>query len=132
MAVSKKSLENLKHIRKGQVLNPRGGQVHDKDIKALRNLTKDELKEVGSLILKNNVEALKAIGKDPGASALKTMVASVVVRVIQKGDMYALDLLLDRLIGKVKEEIQHTGLHAPQVIVTLPKNGREANDEKGG
>lgn len=109
-------------FKKGVSGNPLGGKIHDPEIRKLRNLTKEEMIEVGSLVLKGSVEELKAIGKDPKASALKCMMAAVAVRTIQKGDPYALDVLLNRLIGKVKEEVKHTGLSptTQSVVVTLP------------
>ncbi len=55
------------------------------------------------------------------------MIASVAVRIIQGGDMHALDILLNRLVGKVKDEVmQQMEIRTPQVIVTLPDNGRSA------
>ena len=35
---------------------------------------------------------------------LQRMVASIVVKIVERGDMQALNLLLDRLIGKVKDD----------------------------
>jgi hypothetical protein len=46
------------------------------------------------------------------------MVASVALKIISKGDMYALDVLLNRLIGKVKDEVLLTGDGNPfQMII---------------
>lgn len=116
-------------FKKGKSGNPLGGKLHDPEIKILKRLSKEELKEVGNLVLQNDMKALQAIGKpDSGASVLKMMVAAVAVRVVQKGDMQALDILLNRLIGKVKDEVEHTGPNgAPaMVMLTMPANGSEA------
>lgn len=111
--------------RPGQSGNPKGGNAHDPRLKMLKKLTKEELIEVGNLVVKGSVSELKEMAKNPNASVIQTMVASVAVKVITKGDMHSLDILLNRLIGKVKEEIEHTGLAQPQVIITLPDNGRD-------
>lgn len=119
-------------FKKGQSGNPSGGRAHDPALRMIRHLTKAELVEIGNLVIKNNMEELKKIGKDPNASVIKTMLAAVAVKIITKGDMHALDVLLNRLVGKVKDEVEHTGtLHAPQVVVTLPSNGREVREPDG-
>jgi hypothetical protein len=113
--------------KKGESGNPRGRPPDDFGLRAIKMLTQEELATVANLILKNNVDALKAIGKDENSSVLKTMVAAVAVKIISNGDMHALDTLLNRLIGKVKDQINVTGVEAPQVILTIPSNGREEN-----
>lgn len=120
-----------KQFKKGQVANPEGARAHDPEMRMLKRLTKEEMKEVGNLVLMGNVDSLKGIGKDPKSSALKTMLASVCVRVISKGDMQAFDILLNRLIGKVKDEVEHSGMVArPKVILTMPANGREKKPDE--
>ncbi len=119
--------------KKGQSGNPAGGKKHDPALKRLKNLTKTELIDIGNLVIKGNIVELKAIAKNPDATVIQTMLASVAVKIIEKGDMSALDVLLNRLVGKVKEEI-HASIdqaNPPQIIVTLPSNGREAKiDDK--
>lgn len=109
----------------GQSGNPLGGKLHDPALKAIKNLTKKELADIGNLVVKGEVSALRALAADEGETVLKRMVASVCFRVIDFGDMGALDTLLNRLVGKVKDEVAHSG-DAPRIIVTLPSNGREA------
>lgn len=90
-------------------------------------LTKEELASVANLIVKNDLVALKEIAKTPGASALQVMLARICVKIIREGDMKSLDLLLNRLIGKVKDEVDWSGfqVNMPQIVVSLPSNGRE-------
>jgi len=115
----------VKHqFKPGQSGNPLGGKLHDQELRAVKNLTKKELADVGNLIIKNNFDALKKLSKDAKATVLQRMLASIAVRIIDKGDMGALDILMNRLVGKVKDEIALTNL--PQVNVTMPANGREA------
>jgi len=111
----------------GQTGNPLGAKTHDPDLKAVKNLTKKELVEIGNLIIKNDVATLRALAETETISTLKRMIVSVALRVIQNGDMAAFDVLLNRLVGKVKDEIHHQGdINAPQIIVTMPDNGRSA------
>lgn len=98
----------------------------------LKNLTKVELVEVGNLIIKGSVSQLQRMAKAKEASVLAVMTAAICARVIEKGDYHAWNAILDRLIGKVKEELHHSGSidGNTRVIVTLPSNGREANLDK--
>lgn len=125
-----KEYPNLKHFKKGESGNPAGAQKHDPEFKAVKNLTKKEMIEVGNLIVKNDYSQLLKLAQTTKATSLQKMIASVVVKIIQEGDMKNLNILLDRLIGKVKDEIVHHGdLNAPQIILTLPDNGRTAKTE---
>lgn len=112
-------------FKPGQSGNPLGGKLHDPALKAVKNLTKKELAEIGNLVVKGDVAMLRELAEDEGETVLKRMVASVCFRVIDFGDMGALDTLLNRLVGKVKDEVKHEG-DVARVIVTLPSNGREA------
>ena len=119
-------------FKKGQSGNPLGGKLHDPAVKAFKNLTKAEMVIVGNMIIKGDIEGIKELAKDPKANVLQAMIASVAARVISKGDMQALDVLLNRLIGKVKDEVLHSGdvLNAPQIVVTMPSNGRRAEENE--
>lgn len=111
--------------KKGQSGNPGGRTKESPELKKIKNLTRIELVEVGNLIIKNDMKALRAVKKDPKASVLKVMIAAIADKAVKNGDMYKLDLLLNRLIGKVTDKLEVEGVSAPQVIVTLPSNGRE-------
>ena len=117
-------------FKKGQSGNPRGAQLHDQTAKQIRKLTSEEVREVATLILDNNLPGLQAIARDKTASVLKVWIASIAAKGIQKGDPSALDKILERLIGKVKQDVSLSDpngnpLVAPQVVVYLPSNGRE-------
>lgn len=126
-----RSLANLRPVKKGEPSrNPKGRQIENPEMKKIKNLTREELVEVGSLVLKGSVDELRAIAKDGKATALKCMVAAVAVRTISKGDPQALDALLNRLIGKVKEHIEVDGLNlgTQQVVIMLPPKQEQIKD----
>ena len=121
-----KSANHLKahRFKKGQTGNPDGARLHDPLVKAFKNLTKDEMMEIGTLVLKGSIDELKQVSKNPKTTVLKAMLAAVAVRTISKGDPGALEVLLNRLIGKVRDDIHHTGLPAaaqPTVIILPAK-----------
>lgn len=116
-----------KKFVKGQIANPLGAGAHNKVGKEFKKLTTDELEQVISLVVQGKLEELQAIAKDKDANVLKIWIASIAVKAIQKGDPTALNALLDRVIGKVKDKSQFSeGISGDiQVVLTLPKNGSE-------
>lgn len=125
MANSNPSPKN--RFKRGQVANPRGAGAHSAELKLIRKLTTVEIAEVGSFILDSDVLSLQSIAKDRSASALKVMTASIVLKAIKNGDVHALDVLLNRIVGKVKDKVELSEpANAPQIIITIPSNGREA------
>lgn len=120
-------------FKPGQSGNPNGSRAHDPEKQAIKKLTQAELSEIANLVLKGDVEELRELKDNDKETVLKRMVASVAIRIISKGDMFAFDTLLDRLIGKVKKQVDVSGIPAipqgiqpAQVIISLPSNGREA------
>jgi len=79
------------------------------DIKTARTLNKTELERILNKFLNMNVTELKAIAKHPSTSVLEVMLANIAAKAITQGDQVRLDFLLNRTIGKVKEQIQHSG-----------------------
>ncbi len=119
-----------KRFKKGQSGNPEGGRKHNKDLKKIRHLTNEEFKEVASVILNRDcsLEDLKEmVVTQDKVSPLTRWIASVVGNGIKKGDAAALNVLLDRICGKVKEHVHHTGSPMVQqgTVVVLPSNGKE-------
>lgn len=106
---SKGNVKNLKPFPKGKSGNP-AGRPPDVLGKAIRQLTASEFAELANLVIKRDLMSLQAIGKEQGASALKVWIAAGVVKAIQKGDLYTLDIFLNRVIGRVKEKIEVTGV----------------------
>ena len=87
----------------------KGGAAHNPDLKRIRKLTQSEVAEIGSMILELNLKQLIDIKTETGAKALKVWIASIVARAISKGDAQALNALLDRIVGKVKDKIEMSG-----------------------
>ena len=83
-----------KPIQKGQILNPIGANAHNKEKKAIKKLTEDELVDSMTYVLQG--------GK------LGEWLSAVVEKGIERGDMSALNALLDRVVGKVKDKVHMT------------------------
>lgn len=95
-------------FKKGQSGNP-AGRPPDNIPKMLKIMTAKECAEIVDIIVKGSLQDLKDVAKNPKSSALHVAISSVVIKLIQKGDMFSLDKLLDRLIGKVKDKVEISG-----------------------
>lgn len=118
---------------KGVSGNPQGGKLHDPVKRAIKRLTTKELKDLAGLLLDGDTKGLRDVAKDKRSSVIKVMLASVAQKIIDKGDMQALNILLDRLIGKVPQPMRlggHDGgpVESVNVVIGLPSNGREKKD----
>lgn len=130
---SAKQLKNLKPFPKGVSGNPLGAghPNYDRTSSVMKRLTAKEVKDLSGLILLGDIAELQAIAKDKKEKVIKVMLAAVAVKIISKGDANALNILLDRLIGKVANPIRlgnTDGSPIGEVVrvnVTLPSNGRE-------
>lgn len=120
------------HLKKhefkpGKSGNPSGRPKLPKDIVEARNMNRIELERLINKFINMPREELAAYAQKQGATAIEMMIASIVSKAILKGDNKRLDFLLNRLVGKVPENHNHTGLSVPQVLVTIPDNGRKDN-----
>lgn len=122
-------------FKKGHVANPTGINIPAEE-RAFRNLTKQELVKIGNKIVQSTYEELVTFSKDDTKSGIHRMVVAQALKAIEHRDTQAFESLMNRLIGKVRDEILHQGdvLNAPQIILTLPDNGRSVktiqNDPK--
>jgi hypothetical protein len=108
-----------KRFQKGQTGNPLGAAIHNKDLKKVRHLTHEDLSTIGTLILESNIAALEAIKANPDTTALRVWFCSVALKAIEKGDAQSLNVLLDRIVGKVSDKVQVTGNGAVGFTVIL-------------
>lgn len=109
MKLSPNSLKNLKPIRPGEVRNPDGGRTHDPVKKALRSFTNEYLKEVIEAAVMGDLLALKEIIDDEKSPAIKVGVAKSVLKAIEYGDWTLLNSIIERIVGKIPNEIKLSG-----------------------
>lgn len=129
------SVKNAKKFQPGQSGNPRGGSRKASLKRKLREMGNQDVVDLVKLIVNSPLSKLEDVLKDAKSdgtkshSALVTLIASVTIKGIAKGDHSALTMLLDRAVGKVPAPIQLTspdGSMRPQVFLELPDNGRRA------
>lgn len=83
-------------IKPGQVLNP-GGRP-----KGL--LTRDQVNSTISNLYKSGPEELKEVIESPKSSMLQIHIASIIAKGVSKGCATALEGLLQRSIGRIKDD----------------------------
>lgn len=126
---------HLPKLAPGESGNPKGGSRKASERKKLKQLLdKDELEEIGKLILQGKLKKLEEIMEDSKSSGkkkhsiIKLMFAGMAVKAM-KGDSSAFNALLDRLMGKIPSPLQLTspdGSMRPVINLMLPDNGRRA------
>ncbi len=101
------------------------------NIAKLKTLTSEELERVYNLVLSNDIATLRKIEKQDSVTALEAMVISVVLKIVQTGNMATFDSFLDRLVDR-RPDSSPIGV-APasnvRITVTLPSNGREVRKD---
>jgi hypothetical protein len=107
-----------RNFTKGQVANPGG---FTKEQAKVRHMTREELKDLLNTLHTATHEDMERILGKPETTAMTMMVVKCYMTIIETGDIRQLDVLLDRLVGKVKDELDIN--LKPQVI--RRRNGEE-------
>jgi hypothetical protein len=108
-------------FKPGQSGNPLGAGAHNQELKKLRKLTQQDVADVGTFIVEGDVTALRKLAADKKENALKAVMASVWLRAYDKGDMNAMNAILDRIVGKVKEVKELQGINGSALIPSTPE-----------
>ena len=91
----------------GQSGNPKGSITHlTPAMKKAKLLTAKEFIGTACELLHLSVREIQAIAKNKDTTAIKAILASVINTCSVSGDMYKLNVLLDRIIEKVPEKVQ--------------------------
>lgn len=100
--VTRKQNAYLKPVKKGEPgRNPTGYNGKFVGMKEMKMLAKEQVQEMTDIVLKQDLEGLKRIIKDPASTVFMVWTAQIAAKAIQKGDVHAWEVILNRLIGKV-------------------------------
>lgn len=102
-----KSHKNLVPVKPGQVLNPNGARGQDRQMRMLRQLSHQTVKDIVELGLTGTLAELKEIVEDDTAPALRRGFAKIIGDAVVNGNLDVIDRLLDRLIGRVPVVIEN-------------------------
>ena len=112
-------------FKPGETGNPNGAPKIPEEIKEARRLNKLQVEEILNKFLDWPLQDLVNFTANKNSPVLEVLVARILLEGIKKGDQFRLEFIFQRLVGKVKDEIDmnHTGeisLHAR--IVDLMEN----------
>lgn len=112
-----------KRIQKGQVLNPKGAGAHNPLVREIKKLTKETVAEMLQAILHSNPDE---INNYKAKTLLEDWVLKGIIVAKRKGDLAPLNALLDRVIGKVKDNVAVEGDVGIRIILEdyLSKNDK--------
>jgi len=97
---------NPSHFKPGQSGNKKGRKKGTTTVpKIVREYNKKKIEEIISKYLDMGSAELKKIMLDKTTPSIDLIVIKVITEAIKKGDCSRLSFLLDRTIGKVKEEV---------------------------
>jgi hypothetical protein len=91
------------------------------EIKEARKLNQFEVEMSLSNHLRMNRAEISRVIKDPDSRMLDILVASIIAKAVQTGDAARLDFILNRTIGKVKEQIEITDSRVEIQLAYNPK-----------
>ena len=104
MAIGKKT--GGRDVQKGQVLNPLGARSHNPLVKEIRKLTKESVAHMLEIILHSSPDE---INEYKAKTLLEDWILKGIIVAKRKGDLAPLNALLDRVIGKVKDNVAVEG-----------------------
>ena len=109
-------------FKKGVAANPGGRPKLSPELKAIKQLTTDELKRTISKYFRTTFEKLEEIDKNPKETGLNRLLVSSILRAIKEGDPYKAEALFQRCLGKITEkvEVQH-----PEPVVIQKIDGSQ-------
>lgn len=100
--------ENDTRFKKGQSGNPNGRPRIPEDLKMARRLNKLELEKLLNQFLFMTPPEMEERVKSADVTAIEAMIGSIIIKAVKDGDQQRLNFILERLIGKVKDQIDLT------------------------
>lgn len=95
-----------------------GRPPKDKDLKTALKMTRTEVESNMVRFLKMSLLELEDVVKDKNLTVNEHILANISLYAIKNGDPQRLGFLLDRIIGKVRDQIEHTVIR-PTIIERL-------------
>lgn len=115
-----------KRFQKGQVANPLGAAAHNPVVKAAKKLTAETVARMIEVIANQPSDEMEAL-KGLKLSFLEEFLLHGLIQARKKGDLDTLLKVLERVVGKVKEQVDHSGETTTRVIIENYVSKKETN-----
>lgn len=118
-----------KNFVKGQSGNPAGRPPMPKELQNVRKLSPSYIKIVISKLCNMGKEDLEKYLKDNRTPMVEITIGAILVKATAEGDYSRLNFLLDRSIGKVKDNLEIT-IPKPTIIERLDGSQMQLGHDK--
>lgn len=96
-------------FKKGQSGNPKGGKPLPPEVKEARKMNANEMHLALNKFMFLSLEDLEKAKADPQNTAIELLCLKILIMGLKTGDPKYADYFFNRLIGKVKEEVETKG-----------------------
>jgi tRNA A37 N6-isopentenylltransferase MiaA len=120
-AVNQKHGGTLKVLQKGETANPNGRPKKYVTLLRESGYKLSEVNDTIQTIMAMDLDELKQVWDNPKATVLEKTIANALKKSLEKGSLYSIDTLLNRVYGKPKETSQVTQDSRIEVIFTKGK-----------
>ena len=115
------SKEHPARWKPGQTGNPNGVPKIEKEIKSVRQLTRQDTITSMHKVLNMTIEEIQVLMKAKDSKASDLLIASVIAKAIATGDVTRINFLYDRLFGKQLTPISLEGSMHTNIMVMIDK-----------
>lgn len=119
--VKQKHGGTLKVLQKGETANPNGRPKKYVTLLKEQGYKLSEVNDTIQTIMAMDLEELKSVWDNPKATILEKTIANALRKSLEKGSLYSIDTLLNRVYGKPKETSQVTTDGKIEVVFTQGK-----------
>lgn len=112
--------------KKGVSGNPNGRPKMDEDTKQLLNLTKSTYREIALKYLNMSKKETLELKENDEMSMLEWAFVKCILVIHKKGDYATLDKMMDRVIGKVKDEVDLTVNPHDELMALIRKKNADS------
>lgn len=118
-------------FKKGQSGNPSGRPKMPSDIIEGRKFNQIEVARIFNRFVNYSYEDLKAVMNSPTSTTMELIIGKIMGEAIRTGDHMRMNFILDRMIGKVKDVVEHTGEIKNEITVKKEAIEDRINQLKG-
>jgi hypothetical protein len=116
--MAKKDIEKYQ-IQKGQVLNPNGRPKKYITLLKEQGYKLSEVNDTIQVMMAMDLEELKSVWENPKATILEKTIANAMRKSLEKGSLYSLETLMNRVYGKPKETVDNNIKTDEPITITL-------------